>query len=118
MEKIEGTLGAYIDENTEEIRWGIKAYGYRGYNSLEEGQTLVIYDDSNNVYWGGNIKKDLTAILPNSTFQSKVGQVVTGADVRWLQEDVRPEKWASMFLENMRAEVHLDDQLKDDTVFH
>ena len=119
MEKIEGTLYAYYREETEKFYWTIREYGHGEdsyFSLLKDGQSLIVYDDSNNVYWGGNVKKDLSTYLSDDVPHPR--QVVQGFDVHCLQEDVAPEKWASMFLSGMRAELYLDDKLKDDTVSH
>ena len=114
MTIIKGTLNTYFETGMEGVRWAMKEDDLEGYdalNVLDEGQRLVVYDNAGDVYWRGDIKKDLTTNLTDETFYPYPRQVANGLIIHWLQKDVNPEKWANMFFDEMRAELHLYDQI-------
>ena len=111
LKSLDGTLEAFFETGTEGILWSFNEAGKRGYDSLnvlEDGDLLTVFNDASckEVLWQGEIHLEYKNRWQPYPLNSEYGQqAVLGLWVHGLQEDMDPEKWAQMFLDEKPARL-------------
>lgn len=85
--------------------------GYDGLERIDNGDHLTIYDFTNQVIFSGIISPDLQAGWTEFPGNKGHGQPsALGCWIHWTQAEWKPDDWAQMFFNGLRAELIKKEQ--------
>ena len=97
--KHDGFLDFHGDNQNHGIVWILKEDGKRGYQTIDHGDHLVIYNDNKSVLFSDIIKPD----YQTGRSQKHGQQEALGWWVHWIQKGWQPDDWAMLFTRHLRA---------------
>ncbi len=104
-----GTLEPFFETGTEGVVWSLETNGIPGYAGLcclENGDELLIYDESGGVAWQGVVDLEYDRhYRPYPTNPQYGQQEIRGRWVHGFQRNLEPDVWASAFFSRTPAIV-------------
>lgn len=115
-----GILIPYFETGMEVSKWAFfedGKDGYDGLNILTEEHNIKVFDEANNIFFHGDIVKDIYSFYESYPKNPIKGNQIAGnLFVDWVQYNADIKKWLHMFSKEYRVEVTKTTKTKEDLV--